>query len=145
MSMDVHLRESEPLVPSSSMSQPTSTSEIPIELPNPKITGDMISSLSPLEVRRTSHSNAEVPPDRYGFPHDIAQFISYSNISTTRRAFIASLDFVTLPSVGRLVKKIQNGKQPCKKNSHLLRRTKLGRLCGYHQERRQLGANGCLQ
>ena len=47
-----------PLVPSSSMSRPASTSEIPIELPNLEITGDMISSPSPLEVRRTSHSNA---------------------------------------------------------------------------------------
>ena len=71
---------SAPHVPSSSMSRPASTSEIPTELPNPEITGDMISSPSPIEIRRTSRSNAGVPPDRYAFPHDIAQFISYSNI-----------------------------------------------------------------
>jgi hypothetical protein len=43
-----------------------------------------------------SHSNAGIPPDRYGFLHDITQFISYSNISPTHRAFIALLDSVTL-------------------------------------------------
>ena len=74
------------------MSRLASTSEISIEYPNPEITDDMISSTSSIVVRRASRSNAGVP-----FPHDIAQFISYSNISTSHRAFIASLDFVTLP------------------------------------------------
>ena len=95
---------SAPHVPSSSMSRPASTSEIPTELPNLEITGDMISSPSPIEIRRTSRSNAGVPPDRYGFPHDIAQFISYSNISATHRAFIASLDSVTLPKCWQVAK-----------------------------------------
>ena len=116
VSMDVHLRESEPLVPSSSMSQPTSTSEIPKELPNPKITGDMISSPSPLEVRRTSHSNAWVPLDRYGFPHDIAKLISYSNISATHRAFIASLDSVTLPKCWQVPKEDPKWNSTLEKN-----------------------------
>ena len=79
------------------MSQLASTTEIQIKLPNPKIIGDMISSPFPIVVRRTSHSNAGVPRDRYGFPNDIAQFISYSNISGTHTTFIASLDFITLP------------------------------------------------
>jgi hypothetical protein len=37
-------------------------------------TGDMIplSPPTPLSIRRTSHSNAGVAPNRYGFPHDIA-------------------------------------------------------------------------
>ena len=90
------------LVPSSPMSQLASTSKIPIEIPNPEITNDMISSPSPIEIRRTSRSNAGVPPDRYGFPHDIAQFISYSNISATQ--IIASLDFVTLPKCWQIAK-----------------------------------------
>ena len=29
-------------------------------------------SIVPIVMRRTSRSNAGVPPDRYGFPHDIA-------------------------------------------------------------------------
>ena len=49
-----------PLVSASSMSRLVSTSEIFIELPIPKITGDMISSPSPTEVRRTSPSNVGV-------------------------------------------------------------------------------------
>ena len=70
-----------PLVPSSSMSRLALTFEIPVELSNLENTGGMVSSPSPIAVRRTAHSNARVPPNRYGFPHDIAQLISYSNIS----------------------------------------------------------------
>ena len=65
------------------------------------MTSDMISSPSPIVVRRISRSNAGVPLDRYGFPHDIAHdiahFISYSNILPTHRAFITLLDSLTLP------------------------------------------------
>ena len=93
-----------PLVPSSSMYRPTLTSEIHIELLTPKIPGGMISSPSPIEFCSTSRRNAGVPPDRYGFPHDIAQFISYSNISATLRAFITSLDSVTLPKCWQVAK-----------------------------------------
>jgi hypothetical protein len=57
-------------------------------------TCDMISLSTPpipLLIRRTSHENARIPPDRYGFPHDIAKFVSYSHISSIYRAFITSL------------------------------------------------------
>ena len=64
----------------------------------------MISSPFPIVVRRTSHSNAGVPRDRYGFPNDIAQFISYSNIAATHRLFITSLDYVTLLKSWPIVK-----------------------------------------
>jgi hypothetical protein len=50
-----------------------------------------------MSLRRTSHNNARIPPDRYDFPHDIAQFVLYFNISPAYGAFIASLDSVTLP------------------------------------------------
>jgi hypothetical protein len=53
----------------------------------------------PMSLRRTSRSNAGIPPDRYGFPHDIAQSVLYSNISPTHEAFIASLDSITLPNL----------------------------------------------
>ena len=69
-----------PVVPLSPMSQLASTSEIPIELPNPVIIGDDMISSPPIVVKRTSRSNAGVPPDRYSFPRVIAQLIPYSNI-----------------------------------------------------------------
>jgi hypothetical protein len=69
-------------------------------------TGDMILSPppTPLSIRRTSRSNAGVPPDRYGFPHDIAQFVYYSNISPVHGAFIASLDTVFIPKCWQVAK-----------------------------------------
>jgi hypothetical protein len=84
-----------PLVSSSPLSPSISTPETPFS--DSEYTGDMIPLPSPMSLRRTSRSNAGIPPDRYSFPHDIAHFVSYSNISSTHRAFIASLVFVTLP------------------------------------------------
>jgi hypothetical protein len=63
-------------------------------------TSDMVDlsiPLIPILIRRTSHENVGVPPDRYDFPHDIAKFISYSHISPVYRSFIASLETVYIP------------------------------------------------
>jgi hypothetical protein len=57
-----------------------------------------------MSVRRTPRLNAGVPPDRYGFPHDIAQFVSYSHISPAHGAFIASLDIVSIPKCWQVAK-----------------------------------------
>ncbi|KAJ4737614.1 Transposon Ty1-H Gag-Pol polyprotein [Rhynchospora pubera] len=99
-----------PLVPSSPLSRPVPTLETatPTQSTDSEFTGDMnhLSSLhTPITLRRTSRSNAGLPPDRYGFPHDIAQFVSYSNISPVHGAFIASLDSVTLPKCWQDAKK----------------------------------------
>jgi hypothetical protein len=72
-----------PLVSSSPLSPSTSTPETPSLSSDFKYTGDMIylpSPPSPMSLRGTSRNNAGIPPDRYGFSHDIAQFVSYSNI-----------------------------------------------------------------
>jgi hypothetical protein len=97
-----------PLVSSSPLSPSTSTPETPSPSSDSEYTSDMIplpSLPSPMSLRRTSRSNARIPPDHYGFPHDIAQFISYSNISPTHGAFITSLDSITLPKCWQDAKK----------------------------------------
>ena len=91
----------------------------PLSLPNPtpetltpstsdsEYTGAIIPLATPptlLSVRRTPRENAGIPPDRYGFPHDIAQFVSYSHISPVHRAFIASLDTVSIPKCWQVAK-----------------------------------------
>ncbi|KAB5557520.1 hypothetical protein DKX38_008429 [Salix brachista] len=90
-----------PVVPASPLSRPTPTPETPTpSTSNSNYIGDMIPlpSPNPTILRRTSRSNAGHPPDRFGFPHDIAQFVSYSNItSPVHRAFITSLDIVSIP------------------------------------------------
>jgi Reverse transcriptase (RNA-dependent DNA polymerase) len=96
-----------PLVPSP-LSLPPLTPEIPTpSTSDSEYTGDMIPLSpppTPLSIRRTSRSNAGVPPDRYGFPHDIAQFVSYSHISPIHGAFIASLDIVSIPKCWQVAK-----------------------------------------
>jgi hypothetical protein len=95
-----------PLVPSP-LSLPPLTSETSTpSTSDSEYTGDMI-PLSPptlLSIRRTSRSNAGVPPDRYSFLHDIAQFVFYSNISPVHEAFIASLDIVFIPKCWQVAK-----------------------------------------
>jgi hypothetical protein len=96
-----------PLMSSSPLSSATSTPETPLLSSDSEFTGDMIlllSAPSPMTLRRTSRSNAGLSPDRYGFPHNIAQFVSYSNISPTLGAFITSLDSVMLPKCWQDVK-----------------------------------------
>jgi hypothetical protein len=82
------------------LSLPPLTPETPTpSTSDSEYTSDMIHlspPLTPLSIR-TSRSNVGVPPDRYGFPHDIVQFVSYSNISPVHGAFIASLDIVSIP------------------------------------------------
>jgi Reverse transcriptase (RNA-dependent DNA polymerase) len=86
-----------PKIPSS----PTTDSDYP---------GDMISLSTPptpLSIRQTTHSNARVQPDRYGFypDHDITHYVSYSHISPNHGAFITSLDIISLPKCWQDVKK----------------------------------------
>ncbi|KAF9661127.1 hypothetical protein SADUNF_Sadunf19G0035400 [Salix dunnii] len=74
-----------PVVLASPLSRPTPTPETPTpSTSDSNYTGDMIPlpSPDPMVLRRTSRSNAGHPPDRFGFPHDIAQFVSYSNITS---------------------------------------------------------------
>jgi hypothetical protein len=87
------------LVPRPS-SLPASTPETPSSTTNPDYPDDIIPlSTTPtlLSVRRTTCSNAEVSPNRYGFyhDHDITPSISYSPISPNHRAFITSLNIVS--------------------------------------------------
>ena len=96
-----------PLVPSP-LSLPSPTPETPTSsTTDSEYTGDMIplsTPPDPLSLRRTTRTNAGVPPDRYGFPHNIAQFVSYSHISPAHGAFIASLDIVSIPKSWQVAK-----------------------------------------
>lgn len=58
----------------------------------------------PIAQRRAIRSNAGKLPDWYGFEHDIANFVSYSNISPAYKAFIASLQSVSVPNDWRTTK-----------------------------------------
>jgi hypothetical protein len=96
-----------PLV-SSLLPLPTLTLETPIpSTSNSEYTSDIIHLSTPITllVRRTSRENTGVPPDRYGFPHDIAKFVSYSHISPIYGAFITSLDIVSIPKYWQVAKR----------------------------------------
>jgi hypothetical protein len=89
-----------PLVPISPLSRSTLTPETPISSNTDLVnTSDTIPLSNPPMTLRTSRSNAGRNPDRYGFlntPHDIAQFVSYTNISPINGAFIVSLNIISI-------------------------------------------------
>lgn len=71
---------------------------------NPPDIGDDVSSISEIEtedplivddlsiaVRKESRAKARIPPSRYGFDHDISNYISYVFLSSAYRAFVTSL------------------------------------------------------
>ena len=68
------------------------------------IDGIIPHSSPPLSLRRSSRSNAGNPPPRYRVEHDIAHFVSYSNISHTHGAFITSLDMASIPKCWQVAK-----------------------------------------
>lgn len=51
----------------------------------------------PLALRRETRTNAGKPPVRYGYEHDIANGVSDSYVSPAHKAFIASLQSVSIP------------------------------------------------
>jgi hypothetical protein len=84
-----------PPVPSS-LSLPSLTPETPTQSIT-ELDNIIPLDFSPLMLRRTSRSNTRNPPDRYGFPHGIDQYIDYSNLSTEYRVLIISLDSIVIP------------------------------------------------
>lgn len=51
----------------------------------------------PIGLRKEARSTTGKPPTRYGFEHDISNYVSYESLSLTYRAFIASLQYVRIP------------------------------------------------
>jgi hypothetical protein len=66
----------------------SSTSEIDVE---------NSSDALPIALRKGTRVNAGVPAQRYGFEHDISNYVSYTSLSPAYRAFIASLQSAYIP------------------------------------------------
>jgi hypothetical protein len=78
-----------------------------LETPTPSTTnlGNIIPlDFSPVMLRRTSRNNAGNSPDCYGFPHNIDQYVNYSNLSVEYETFIASLDSVAISKCWQVAK-----------------------------------------
>lgn len=69
----------------------------------------------PLALRRETRTNAGKPPVRYGYEHDIANGVSDSYVSPAHKAFIASLQSVSIPKDWRLQSWIPGGKKDAMK------------------------------
>ena len=86
---------------------PTATSEQCS--PNPPNIVDDVSSTSgteiedpfiddlPIALRKETRAKAGIPASRYGFDHDISNYVSYASLSSAYRAFVTSLQSITIP------------------------------------------------
>ena len=50
-----------------------------------------------IALQKGTRVNAGVPAQRYGFEHDISNYVSYTSLSPAYRAFIASLQSAYIP------------------------------------------------
>ena len=74
----------------------------------PPLASNVFPTFEPIELplvqSRDRRVNAGKPPPRYGYEHDIANYVSYSSVSPAYRTFIASLQAVSIPKDLRCAK-----------------------------------------
>jgi hypothetical protein len=63
--------------------------------PTPSNTRDSVDLA--IALRKGIRAGAGKPPKRYRYEHDIANYVSYTSLSPSYRAFIASLQSVMIP------------------------------------------------
>ena len=51
----------------------------------------------PIALRKEPRAKDGMPPPRYGFEHDISNYVSYALLSPAYRTFVASLQSVVIP------------------------------------------------
>lgn len=51
----------------------------------------------PIALRKEARTTAGKAPTRYGFEHDISNYVSYESLSPAYKAFVASLQSVQIP------------------------------------------------
>lgn len=51
----------------------------------------------PIALRKETRGAGREPPDRYGFKHGISNYVSYEALSSSYKAFVASLQIAAIP------------------------------------------------
>jgi hypothetical protein len=97
-----------------------------------------------LAQRRDTRSNFGKPPVRYGFEyssidHDIANFLSYSRISPTYSAFIASLQTMPIPRDWRCAKQDPKWREAMKEEMYALQKNKTWELVQLPKGKKAVG------
>jgi hypothetical protein len=93
----------------------------------------------PLAQRRDHRINAGKPPSRFGFEYDIANYMSYSNVSPAYRTFIASLQAVSIPKDWRCAKQNPRWKEAMEEELHALMRNKTWELAMLPEGKKAVG------
>jgi hypothetical protein len=97
----------------------------------------------PIAIRKGARAKAGVPPTRYGYEHDISNYVSYASLSPSYRAFVTSLHSVAIPKDWKEAQCNSNWREAMLEELKALeKKIKHGNLRNYLKERRQLAVNG---
>ncbi len=85
----------------------------------------------PIALRKDTRIGAGVPPQRYGFDHDIGNYVSYASLSPAYNAFLASLQSVIIPRDWKEVKQNPKWKEAMLEELTALEKNKTWDLVPY--------------
>ena len=118
-----------------------SSDSSPLNLP--PSAGNVSPTFEPVELpiaqSRDRRVNAEKPPSRYGYEHDIAKYVSYSSVSPTYRTFIASLQAVPIPKDWRCAEQDPKWKDAIKEELLALQKNKTWELIHLAEGKKAVG------
>ena len=80
----------------------------------------------PIALRKDTRTGAGVPPQRYGFDHDVSNYVSYASLSPAYNAFLASLQSVIIPRDWKEAKQNPKWKEAMLEELTALKKQNLG-------------------
>lgn len=82
----------------------------------------------PVALRKETRGAGREPPDRYGFKHDISNYVSYEALSSSYKAFVASFQIATIPKDWKEAKQDPRWREAMMEELEALRKNKTWEL-----------------
>lgn len=82
----------------------------------------------PIALRKETRGAGREPPDRYGFKHDISYYVSYETLSSSYKAFVASLQIAAIPKDWKGAKQDPRWREAMMEELEALRKNKTQEL-----------------
>jgi hypothetical protein len=105
--------------------------------PTPSITRDSVDLA--IALKKGIRAGARKPPKRYRYEHDIANYVSYTSLSPSYRAFIASLQSVMIPRDWKASKQDPKWHEAMREKLNALKKNKTWELVDLPTGKRVVG------
>lgn len=120
-----------------------STTDTPCNTPTPS--GKDSSLELPIALRKLTRIKAGKPPSRYGFEHDISNYVSYESLSPAYRVFVSSLQSVEIPKDWKTAKQDPKWHDAMIEELNALEKNRTWEFVHLREGRRLLVVNGYTQ